>query len=58
MREYCPDAAMLGVTFHRGTQRSYIFVVHPDKESFYRNLLTNFLKTEWKDCFSEEPVDH
>ncbi len=58
MRESCPDAAMLGVTFHRGTQRSYIFVVHPDKESFYRNLLTDFLKTEWKECFSEEPVDH
>lgn len=56
MREYCPDAVMLGVTYHRGTQRSYIFVLHPEKEQLYRGLLKDFLETEWKDCFTEEII--
>ena len=56
MRERCPDAAMLGVTYHRGTQRSYIFVLHPEKEAFYRGLLKDFMETAWKDCFTEEPI--
>lgn len=56
MREQCPDAAMLGVTYHRGTQRSYIFVLHSEKEAFYRGLLKDFLETAWKDCFTEEII--
>ena len=56
MQECCPDAAMLGITYHRGTQRSYIFVLHPEKEEFYRGLLNDFLKTAWKECFTEEII--
>ncbi len=56
MLEWCPDAAMLGLTYHWGTQRSYIFVLHPEKEEFYRTLLKDFLETAWKDYFTEEPI--
>ena len=56
MQERCPDAEMLGITYHRGTQRSYIFVVHPEKEAFYRALLKDFLESAWKDCFTEENI--
>ena len=54
MKEYCPSAALMGVTYHRGTQRSYIFVVHPEHEKTYRNLIKGFLRTAWNDCFTDE----
>ena len=54
MLEVCPDAALMGVTYHRGTQRSYIFVVHPEREKLYRALLKDFLGTAWKGCFTDE----
>lgn len=56
MQACCPDAVMLGITYHRGTQRSYIFVLHPETEAFYRALLKDFLETAWKDCFTDEPI--
>ncbi len=56
MREYCPGAALTGVTYHRGTQRSYIFVLHPEKEARYRGLVNEFLQTEWKQCFTQESI--
>ena len=54
MLEQCPDSILMGVTYHRGTQRSYIFVLHPEKQEFYRDLLKEFLETEWNECFTEE----
>ncbi|SEH21735.1 hypothetical protein [Selenomonas sp. KH1T6] len=54
MQEQCPNAMLKGITFHRGTQRSYIFVIHPESEKLYRNLLKNFLETAWSDCFTDE----
>lgn len=54
MQIECPDAVLMGVTFHRGTQRSYIFVVHPEREKLYRDMLRDFLETAWKDCFTDE----
>ena len=56
MKVRCPDAALLGVTYHRGTQRSYIFVLHPEKEAFYSGLLNDFLATAWKECFTWEII--
>lgn len=40
------DASLMGVTYHRGTQRSYIFIVHPDREAHFRNLIKVFLETK------------
>lgn len=56
MQERCPDAVLMGVTYHRGTQRSYIFVLHPERKKLYHDLLKDFLDTAWKDCFTEEPI--
>jgi hypothetical protein len=50
------DAQILGVTFHRGTQRSYIFVVHPDQYRKYVLLLNKFGKTAWIRMFEREPI--
>ncbi len=54
LRKCRPEAAMLGVTYHRGTQRSYLFMVHPQKELCYRAMLERFLKTQWGAHFTEE----
>ena len=54
MQERCPNAVLMGITYHRGTQRSYIFVVHPEHEKMYRNLVKCFLGTAWNDCFTDE----
>ena len=56
MQERCPEAVLMGVTYHRGTQRSYIFVLHPEKKQLYHSLLKDFLNTAWKDCFTEEII--
>ncbi len=56
IKEIIEDAQLLGITFHRGTQRSYIFVVHPDRFLRYRQLRDEFLRTEWKGMFSEEEI--
>ena len=49
-RSFYPDAVMLGITYHWETQRSYIFVLHPERKEFCRALLKDFLETAWKDC--------
>ena len=56
IRQYIRDAQILAVTFCRGTQRSYIFVIHPDRYQKYELLLQAFLQTEWKRMFRWEPV--
>ena len=50
MKNCLPDAILMGLTFHRGMQRSYIFICHPEKAEQYRSLLGAFLKTEWGDA--------
>ena len=42
------------MTYHRDTQRSYIFMVHPERKETYQKLLKGFLETAWKDCISDE----
>ena len=54
MQEQCSSAVLMGVTYHRGTQRSYIFVVHPEHEKKYRNLVKGFLETAWNNSFTDE----
>ena len=57
MQEQCPNAILMGITYHRGTQRSYIFVVHPEREKLYRDLIKDFLETVWNGCFTDEFSD-
>ena len=48
IKESICDAKLFVLTFHRGTQRSYIFVVHPEKGDVYSSLITEFVSTtEW-----------
>lgn len=56
MKNATPDAAMMGLTFHRGTQRSYIFAVHPEDAGMYQGFLDTFLNTNWKDMFTVEEM--
>ena len=56
IKDHVKDAQILGVTFHRGTQRSYIFVVHPEDFQRYEGILLDFRKTKWKDMFSWEEI--
>lgn len=53
MQECRPDAALMGVTCHRGTQRSYIFMAHPGRREKYTGILKGFLQTAWKECFTD-----
>jgi len=55
MMHCLPDAAFMGLTFHRGTQRSYIFICHPEQVERYRSLLSAFLKTEWGGANEKKP---
>ena len=47
LKTLLPDAEILVLTFHRGTQRSYIFAIHPERYEKYKALIERFLKTEW-----------
>lgn len=59
IREDIRDAQILAVTYHRGTQRSYIFVLHPDSYLKYEKILTDFLKSAWgkKSLFTWENIE-
>ena len=41
------DAKFIVLTFHRGTQRSYVFCVHPENYDKYRGWISEFEKTKW-----------
>lgn len=56
MAQVLPDAILCGITFHRGTQRTYIFVVHPEDYKRYYKILTGFLHTRWSKVFTAEYV--
>jgi len=48
MQESIPMARLLAVTFHGGTQRSYVFVLHEKDYERYLRIINEFLKTEWR----------
>jgi hypothetical protein len=54
MIEYLPDARIYILTYHKGTQRSYIFVIHPEDGRRYAAILQKFLYTNWSRAFTEE----
>ena len=57
MKEHLRDARIVVLTYHRGTQRSYIFVIHPDDCDRYLTILAAFDRTFWRDLFMREAVD-
>ena len=57
IRKYIHDAQILAVTCHRGTQRSYIFVLHPADHLRYEQILQAFLATAWGRMFIWEKIE-
>ena len=57
IRKYIHDAQILAVTCHRGTQRSYIFVLHPADYLRYEQILKAFLATTWGRMFTWEKIE-
>ena len=53
-----PAAEPAGLTFHRGTQRSYIFALHDEAAEGIKRLLDEFLSSEWggSGMFTYEPI--
>lgn len=47
MEQYLPDAKLHVLTYHRGTQRSYIFVIHPEHYVRLVNILYQFTYSRW-----------
>ena len=45
--ECLQEAKSLVMTYHRGTQRSYIFVLHPEHYDDYEKILKEFEETCW-----------
>ena len=56
IKNHIRDAQLLAVTCHKGTQRSYIFVLHPDSYLKYERILKAFLDSEWGNMFTWENV--
>jgi len=54
MKKQVSDCSIFTLTFHRGTQRSYIFVTHPERRDSYARLIKEFLETPWKELFTKE----
>ena len=50
------DAYVLTLTYHKGTQRSYIFAIHHERLQTYWDMLREFVDTDWKQVFEIEPV--
>jgi len=48
-----PEAKPIILTFHKGTQRSYIFLIHEQDFVKYRKIVDQFLRG-WYRVFSEE----
>ena len=49
-----PDAKSFVLTFHKGTQRSYVFFLHPEDFKRYNKIVQKFLFNNWYKIFSEE----
>lgn len=56
LKAYLGNACLLTLTYHKGTQRSYIFALHPERVSKYFRLLRSFTDSEWRKVFDLEPV--
>lgn len=57
MCQATPDAKMMGLKFQNELQCSYIFALHPEDEEKYRQILRDFLTTNWKEMFIEEHIN-
>lgn len=47
MEKYLPEAKLHVLTYRRGTRRSYIFVIHPERYKRLVNILYQFISSRW-----------
>lgn len=52
-----PDAKTVVLTFHKGTQRSYIFLIHSENFIRYKKIIDSVL-SKWYKIFTEEPINN
>lgn len=55
MKTVLPDARIMAVTCHRGTQRVYVFVLHKENEEKYSRLIGEFTN-KWSGFFTKEDL--
>lgn len=55
MKSVLPDACVMAVTCHRGTQRAYVFVLHKENRERYSRLIDEFVN-KWADFFTREDI--
>lgn len=48
--EWCPEAKQIVLTYHKGTQRSYVFLVHERDYKKYHRIVAGLLE-RWKGVF-------
>lgn len=53
MFDRIPEAMPIVLTYHKGTQRSYVFLIHQESFKQYREIIDTF-KWQWSPLFSEE----
>ncbi len=53
MFERIPDAMPTVLTYHKGTQRSYVFLIHKESFAKYRKIVEEFCR-KWFRIFNEE----
>ena len=55
MLKMLPGAKQIVLTYHKGTQRSYVFLIHPKDYRKYRSIIDAFLE-QWKEVFTEDTI--
>ena len=50
-----PDVRLIVLTYHKGTQRSYVFLIHGEDYDDYRRIIDGFLE-RWGRVFTEEEI--
>lgn len=56
MCKMLPDAKPIVLTYHKGTQRSYVFLIHPQDFQKYNRIIRSFFD-RWHKVFTEEYTD-
>jgi hypothetical protein len=52
--EHITDASYAALTFHRGTQRTFIFAIHGEDYDQYYHILNRFLDSAWGKYFTKK----
>ena len=56
MSRLLPEARSIVLTYHKGTLRSYVFLIHDGDYDNYRRIIDSFLE-KWKRIFTEEKLN-